>query len=71
MLPAWKAISYGIPLHYILVDFRDIALSGFSSTLFSHMISLLAIGLAEAAVLWGWLEFKEGYCLRNRMNHLS
>ncbi len=60
MIPAWKVISCCVPLHFILADFRDLALSGFSSTLFRHMFILLVMGMAEAAVLWLWHEYKEG-----------
>ena len=46
-----KIISVLQPVHYILPDFRDLALIGTTSNYFLHISAFLAIGVALSAIL--------------------
>ncbi|WP_288269873.1 ABC transporter permease [uncultured Dialister sp.] len=45
MLPLMRWISYLIPLHYIIIDFRNLALTGTSGTYLFHFLILLGVSI--------------------------
>lgn len=54
MLPFMRFLSALFPLHYILVDFRDLALTGTSAALPLHAAELLFFGAACFAGVFLW-----------------
>lgn len=58
MIPLWQWLSYIIPLHYILIDFRNIALLGYSPTLVSNTLILTAMGFLGLILNCIWLKIK-------------
>ena len=57
MIDIIKWISLLQPVHYIIIDFRDLALVGESSTCFSHSITLFFIGMIFILILYALLHY--------------
>lgn len=51
MVPLIKWLSWALPVHYVLVDFRKLALSGGAAEAYSHSLILLGIGSVEMALI--------------------
>ena len=56
MIPFWQFIAYLFPIHYVMIDFRNLALIGNSSTLLPHIGALCAIGLVLFAILYTYIK---------------
>lgn len=57
MIDIIKWISIIQPVHYILMDFRDLALVGESATCFSHTVILFLIGMIFMLILYALLHY--------------
>lgn len=57
MIDIIKWISIIQPVHYILMDFRDLALVGESATCFSHTVILFLIGMILMLILYALLHY--------------
>lgn len=54
-----RLLSYIHPMHYSLIDFRNLALLGSSPTWAAHVLTLLAMGTTGATIIGLWLHYRE------------